>query len=543
MNYDVPSDSTSARRFGLRRRAAARAPKKRSNVAAAVPSPPLLALDGLSKRYGAVRAVDGVSLAFDAGRIHAVVGENGAGKSTLLKMAAGVVAPDAGEVRVQGVPLVPHTARQAIARGVGMVQQHFALIAVLRAIDNVMLGAEPVGALGRLDEARARTRAEAVAREMGVRLAWDTPVESLGVGDQQRLEIVRTLVRDARVVILDEPTAVLTPAEAGELYATLRRLAEAGRAVVVVTHRLDEVRDHADEVTVLRRGRLVSSRRLRGEQPPGDGDPQPSIADVARDVMGDSVLPALERRPRRLGPVRLDLQDVAFERALRGVTLSVREGEVVGIAGVEGNGQRELVRVLAGLDTPDDGRVSCEAVAVVHEDRHADGLVLAASVRDNLVLGELAAFTHAGLVDAAALEREARSRLERARIEPPDLDAPAAALSGGNQQKIVVARAVARAHAARRPARVLVFAQPTRGVDLGAARAIHAEILRAADAGKAVLLVSADLAELRALSDRLLVMARGRIVAELPPDAPDARIGEAMLGGVEPGSARLEMHG
>jgi simple sugar transport system ATP-binding protein len=482
-----------------------------------VSAPPLLAVEGLSKRYGAVQAVDGVSLAFAAGHIHAVVGENGAGKSTLLKMAAGVVVPDAGEVRVAGTRLEPHTAREAIARGVGMVQQHFALVGVLRAIDNVMLGAEPVGPLGRLDEARARARAEAVAREMGVSLPWDAPVETLGVGDRQRLEIVRTLVRDARAVILDEPTGVLTPGEAQQLYATLRRLADAGRAVVVVTHRLDEVRDHADEVSVMRRGKLVSSGAMKR------GD-DAAMRDVTRDIMGEEPPPALERRARDRGEVRLAMKDVALGRALRGVTLEVRAGEIVGIAGVEGNGQRELVRVLARLEMPDSGEVRCDAAAVVHEDRHAEGLVLPASVRENLVLGELARFTRLGLVDGVALEREARARLDRARVVPPDLDAPAIALSGGNQQKVVVGRAVARA------VRVFVFAQPTRGVDLGAARAIHAEIVRAAEEGKAVLIVSADLAELRALCDRLLVMARGRIVAELEPDAPDAVVGEAMLG-------------
>jgi simple sugar transport system ATP-binding protein len=501
-----------------------------------VPSPPLLALGGLSKRYGPVRAVDSVSMALMAGRIHAIVGENGAGKSTLLKMAAGLVAPDAGEVRVAGARLDPHTAREAIRLGVGMVQQHFALIGALRAIDNVMLGAEPVGALGRLDEARARGRADAIAREMGVRLDWDAPAEALGIGDRQRLEIVRVLVREARVVILDEPTAVLTPGEARELYATLRRLADGGRAVAVVTHRLDEVRDHADEVTVLRRGRLVSSRTLaRGDAVPVDG--------IARDVMGHGPLPALERRAREPGQVELELDDVVLGRALRGVTLRVREREIVGIAGVDGNGQRELVRVIAGLDAPDAGRVACGPVAVVHEDRGTDGLVLAASVRDNLLLGELRRFTRHGLVDRGALDREARTRLERAGIEPPDLDVPAAALSGGNQQKIVVARAVARAHAAlgsRAPVRAAVFAQPTRGVDLGASRMIHAEILRAAEAGLAVLVVSADLGELRALSDRLLVLARGRIVAELSPDAPEARVAEAMLGGAHRDEAPVE---
>ncbi|HEY3822207.1 MAG TPA: ATP-binding cassette domain-containing protein [Polyangiaceae bacterium] len=495
----------------------------------------LLALDRLDKRYGAAHAVDGVSLSFEAGRIHAVVGENGAGKSTLLKMAAGVVVPDAGEVRIDGQRLAPHTAAEAIRRGVGMVQQHFALVGVLSAIENVMLGAEPVKALGRLDVARARTRADAVAREMGVSLPWDAPAETLGVGDRQRLEIVRTLVREARVVILDEPTAVLTAGEVSQLYATLRRLADGGRAVVVVTHRLDEVRVHADAVTVLRRGRCVSTRAIEAATK-RDAGGAGLLHDVTRDIMGAEPPPALERRTREPGDVRLEMKDVRQGRALRGVTLRVRAGEIVGIAGVEGNGQRELVRVLAGLDAPDAGEVRCAAAAVVHEDRHAEGLVLAASVRDNLVLGELARFTRHGLVDAAAIEHEARTRLDRGGVVPRDLDALAGALSGGNQQKLVIARAVARSDRVS----AFVFAQPTRGVDLGATRAIHGEIARAADAGKAVLLVSADLAELRALCDRILVLARGRVVAELPPEASEARFGEAMLGSAhgEPVEAR-----
>jgi simple sugar transport system ATP-binding protein len=492
----------------------------------------LLTLDRLEKRYGRTVAVDGVSLAFEAGRIHAVVGENGAGKSTLLKMAAGVVVPDGGEVRIGGERLAPHTAAEAIRRGVGMVQQHFALVGVLSAIENVMLGAEPVKSLGRLDAGGARARAEGVAREMGVELPWGAPAETLGVGDRQRLEIVRTLVRDARVIILDEPTAVLTAGEVSQLYATLRRLADGGRAIVVVTHRLDEVRDHADAVSVMRRGRCVSTRATvsRGE---GGAD---FLRDLTRDIMGEEPPPALERRARKLGDVRLETKDLRLGRALRGLTLRVRAGEIVGVAGVEGNGQRELVRVLAGLEVPDRGEVRCDAAAVVHEDRHAEGLVLEATVRDNLVLGELARFTRHGLVDAAALEREATARLTRGGVVPADLDALAATLSGGNQQKVVIARAIARSERVS----VFVFAQPTRGVDLGAARAIHVEIAGVADAGKAVLLVSADLAELRALCDRVLVLARGRVVAELPPDAPEAEVGEAMLGAATATAAPVE---
>jgi simple sugar transport system ATP-binding protein len=473
-----------------------------------------------------VHAVDAVSLDFEAGGVHAVVGENGAGKSTLLRMAAGIVTPDAGNVRVDGVTLVPGNARDAIRRGVGMVQQHFALVPSLSALENAMLGAEPVRRLGVLDVGSARARVQAVARQMGVDLDWDAPVATMGVGDRQRLEIVRTLVRDARVILLDEPTAVLTPAEADSLYATLRRLASGGRTIVVVTHRLDEVQRFADRVSVMRRGTLVSTRSLGA----GGGDP---LLAITRDIMGEEPLPPLQRVRQTGGDVRLAVRDVRCGRALRGVTFEVRAGEIVGLAGVEGNGQREVVRMVAGLDAPDAGEVRGGArdgaggVSVVHEDRLTEGLVLPASVRENLVLGELARFSRFGLVDADALEREANNRLARAQLNQPMLDRPASALSGGNQQRVVVARAVCRGERAS----VLVLAQPTRGVDLVATRAIHTEILGAAAAGKAVLLVSADLHELRVLCDRILVIARGRITADLSPDAPDARFGEAMLGG------------
>jgi simple sugar transport system ATP-binding protein len=492
-------------------------------------APALLSLERLDKRYGGVHAVAGVSLDFEAGRIHAVAGENGAGKSTLLRMAAGIVRPDSGVVRVEGAALAPGNPREAIRRGIGMVQQHFALVPSLTALENAMLGAEPIGPFGVIDEGVAGARARAAAAQMGVTLDWNAPVEAMGVGDRQRLEIVRTLMRAARVVILDEPTAVLTPGEADALYETLRRLAGAGRAIVVVTHRLDEVRRHADAASVLRRGALVSTRSLHR------GADDAAVAEITRDIMGQDPPPRLERARQPAGDVVLTVGDLRCGLALRGVTFEVGAGEIVGVAGVEGNGQRELVRVLAGLEPPDAGELlggdgrpcSAESVVVVHEDRLAEGLVLGAAVRDNLVLGELARFSRFGLIDAAALDREAAARLARAQLGPETLPLPAATLSGGNQQRVVVARAVSRADRAS----VLVLAQPTRGVDLRAARAIHAEIVRVAAEGKGILLVSADLAELRALCDRVLVIARGRIAAELPPDAPDASFGDAMLGG------------
>jgi simple sugar transport system ATP-binding protein len=488
-----------------------------------------------------LRAVDGVSLAFEAGRIHAVVGENGAGKTTLLRIAAGLLAPDEphgprespARVRLDGVALAlgSRAATSALHRGVSMVEQHFALVNALSALENVMLGAEPVRAFGRLDRASARAKAERVAREAGAVVDWDAPVARLGVGERQRLEIVRALVRDARVLVLDEPTAALIPAESVALYATLRRLAGAGHAIVVVTHRLDEVQQHADDVSVMRHGRLVSThsrvpRRVPRPVPrdaPGEDEAFPGIA---RDIMGDAPPAARARAARKPGEVALHLRDARRAPGLRGATLEVRAGEIVGVAGVDGNGQRELVRVLAGIDALDAGELRRAGVAVVHEDREADGLVLDASVRDNLMLGELRAFTRFGVVDRRRLEAEARDRLGRAGIVPPDLDAPVRALSGGNRQKVVMARAIARAPRVS----TLVLAQPTRGVDAAGAQAIHGAIADAAAAGKAVLVVSADLDELRALCDRILVMSRGTITADLPPDAPEARFGDAMLG-------------
>ena len=477
----------------------------------------LLTLDHLSKRFGAVSAVTDVTLSFERGRLHAVVGENGAGKTTLLKMAAGIVSPDRGQVWVDGARLRPHTPREAIRRGVAMVQQHFALVGALTALENVMLGSEPVRAFGVLDLGAARSHTEAYAHLVGGSFPWDVPVERLGVGDRQRVAIVRALVRKASVLILDEPTAVLTAQEADGLYAILRHLADAGTAVIVVTHRLDEVSDHADVASVLRRGELVSTHDVRRDDAPG-------LRRIARDAMGHDPLPPARRLPGPRGPVRLEVRDVHLGAALCGVTLRVHAGEVVGLAGIEGNGQRELVRVLAGLDAADHGEVRTEPVAVVHEDRQNEGVVLDASVRDNLVLGELRSFTRWGFVDASALDRVAVSRMDDAGVVPKDLDVPVRALSGGNQQKVVVARALGRGFP------VLVLAQPTRGVDFGATRAIHQAILDAADRGAAVLLVSVDLTELRAACDRILVMARGRVVAELPPTASDARFGEAMLG-------------
>ena len=486
----------------------------------------------MDKRFGPTHAVRGASLAFEAGRIHAVVGENGAGKSTLLRIAAGLLVPDEGATWIDGRALTPHTPAEAIRRGVGMVQQHFALVEAFTALENIVLGAEPrKGLFGALDLDVARRKIDRIAKELDVAIPLEARVDSLGVGDRQRLEIARTLYRDAQVVILDEPTTVLTAGEADALYAMLRRLADAGRAVVVVTHKLDEVRDHADVATVMRKGSIVETRTVERTAAGAR-----ALTDA---IMGGEPAPVIERSERRHGDVVLKVEELTVGRALRGATLEVRAGEVVGIAGVEGNGQRELVRALAGLEPVDGGRVRPEPgeIAVVHEDRQHEGLVLEAPIRDNVLLGDFGAFARHGLLDREAMDREASARASRAQ-GPREIDRPARTLSGGNQQKLVVARAIARVRAeegaatnAWERARVLILAHPTRGVDLAASGAIHAEILAAAGRGAAVVVVSSDLHELRTVSDRLVVMARGRIAAHLPASAGDAEIGRAMLGG------------
>jgi simple sugar transport system ATP-binding protein len=512
---------------------------------------PRLVLEQVARHYGDCIAVAEASVTLEPGAVHAIVGENGAGKSTLLKIAAGVVVPSSGRVLVDGKPLSPATAAEAIRRGIGMVHQHFMLVGAFRAVENLVLGSEPVqGPLGRLDLARAAADAEALGRRTGLSVRLDALTSELTVGERQRLEILRVLYRGARALLLDEPTAVLSPQEADELYANLRRLADEGVTVAVVTHRLGEVTRFADDVTVMRGGRVVraADAATRAAPPGAGGRARDAAAEEAltRAIMGGEPPAPVEPPPLAddAAPVLriagLSLDGDAGQARLSAVDLEVRSGEIVGIAGVEGNGQRELVRALAGMEPTARGslRVADRDVpwsappatrraflGVVHEDRHADGLVLEATVGDNLVLGDLAT---PGFDEAAAIAR----RIRDFQVHPTSPALRAGELSGGNQQKLVIARALDRVRAAGAGA-ALICAQPTRGVDVGAAAAIHAAIGAAAGAGMAVLLVSADLGELRRLSHRICVMARGRIVATLPPDADEQRIGRAMLGGEE----------
>ncbi len=488
-------------------------------------------LEGIGVRYGDFWAVRDAHVTLEPGKIHAIVGENGAGKSTLLKAAAGFAPTVTGKVRFEGE-----------ASAIGMVHQHFMLVSAFTALENLVLGAEPLTSFGRLDLASARTRANELMKQTGLSVDLDARTRDLAVGQRQRLEILRVLFRGARAVLLDEPTAVLSPIEAEDLYATLGRLAKDGATIAVVTHRLDEVIRFAHQVTVMRRGRTVLSR-------PIDRAEGAMLEDeLTRAIMGGeppaaTKAPPLADKPEEALTVdNLVLADAAGKRVLDGVSLSVKKGEIVGIAGIEGNGQTELIRVIAGLEpyatgaikfegktfepvrSSEDMRLRRQTLAVVHEDRHAEGLMLEASVGDNLVLGEL----HE--TKTAAREKDfVTRRIDRFGIVPSDPARLAGALSGGNQQKIVVARALDRIEGCAERS-VVVLGQPTRGVDVGAAAVIHRAIVSAAEKGLGVLVISADLGELKRLSHRILVLWRGRIVAELPPDSPDDVIGRAMLG-------------
>ena len=503
---------------------------------------PVIRLDAVTRRIGDCVAVDAADATLSPGEIHAVIGENGAGKTTLLKLAAGVVAPTGGRVLVGDRPLSPATPAEAIRRGVGMVHQHFMLVGAFTALENLMLGAEPVRGGGRLDEGAARAGAQEIAERTGLHVPLDAVTDTLSVGERQRLEILRVLYRGARAILLDEPTAVLSPLEADELYKTLRSLADGGATIAVVTHRLDEVERYADRVTVMRRGKVVLDRPYRrGEAPYRRGEAQGD--ELTRAIMGGSPPLAFARPELAEGaPILLEIKglsltDAGGQRRLAGLDLSVRAGEIVGVAGVEGNGQRELVRAVAGLEPRAAGSIAVNGIAieglsvrerrasigVVLEDRHEEGLCQEATVGDNLVLGDLGD-GDPGFDEAAAITR----RMARFEVHPSNPARFAVELSGGNQQKIVIARALDPR--SRGPRAAAVLAQPTRGVDIGAAAVIHAAIGEAAASGVAVLVVSADLAELRKLAHRIVVMRRGEIVTSLSPEASETEIGRAMLG-------------
>ncbi|UQA58812.1 ABC transporter ATP-binding protein [Polyangium aurulentum] len=502
-----------------------------------------LELVRVSKTFGDCVACDDVSLEVGEGEVVAVVGENGAGKSTAMSVACGLYKPTRGEVRVKGRALEPGSTRAAIAAGIGMVHQHFMLVPPLTIAENVALGAEP-GRGPIFDRKKAEQAVAELSKRLGFGLEPRQLVADCSVATQQRVEILKVLYRGADVLILDEPTAVLAPAEADALLETVRALAAEGKSIIIISHKLREVLAVAARIAVMRRGKLVATVKAS----------ETSASKLAALMVGTGAdhvdehgAGAKERKIDR-GERVAHLRGVRATGdrglpALEGVDLELFAGEIVAVAGVDGNGQTELAEVLTGLRPVDGGTFelspaasSRDAVAHIPEDRQRRGLCLSLSVGENLALGRHRAkgLVKSGpveLVDAAARARLADELITTLDVRPTDPSLPAAALSGGNQQKVIVARELlATPRLPGSPKLALVVAvQPTRGLDLGAIANVHARLREARDAGAAVLVVSLDLDEVRALGDRIVVMARGRVVAELPAGADEALIGQHML--------------
>ena len=493
-------------------------------------APPLVAMEHVTKRFPGVVANDDVSLELRAGEVHALIGENGAGKSTLMRVLYGMYPPDGGRILVNGEEVKITSPRVAIQHGIGMVHQHFVLVDPFSVTENVILGDEG-GAV--LDLDAAHEKVAALAQSYGFQVRPSALVEELSVGEEQRVEILKALFRGVDILILDEPTAVLTPGEAQELFGNLRRLREDGKSIVFISHKLDEVLQIADRITVLRRGRAV------GETTPAET----TKAKLAEMMVGRPVLFRLDKPQVEIGEPVLRVDGLLAEGKLNGLSLEVRAGEILGVAGVEGNGQRELAEVLIGLRKPAVGSVLLggtdigsrhvaeirnEGVAYIPEDRHEQGLVLEMTVWENAVLGRQDDPPFAGgfgtLVIGKIKELAARL-VARFDVRARSINAAASTLSGGNQQKLILARELDT------DPKLLIASQPTRGLDVGAIEFVWRQILAQKEAGRAVLLISAELDEIYALSDRIVTLYEGRITGEYGPDAPPEELGIGMLGG------------
>jgi len=502
----------------------------------------MLQLREITKRFGAVLANDRVSINVTPGTIHAIVGENGAGKSTAMRIAYGFYTADSGEILVDGRPREIRTPHEAIALGIGMVHQHFMLVEPMTVAENIVLGAEP-GTAASLDLKKAAAEIRKVSDEFKLAVDPNATIESLSVGQQQRVELLKALYRRAQLLILDEPTAVLTPQEVEEFFAILRGMREQGKTIVIITHKLSEVLAISDSVTVMRDGRVVGDLRTIDT----------NAAELARLMVGREVLLRVEKPEAKAGTPVLRVRELSIvgrdaTPRLDKVSFEVRAGEIVGIAGVEGNGQTELIEALAGLIpgsqvsgstafedrdiTKTDARKRKElGIAHVPEDRHRRGLLLDFSLAENAILGvhyRKPAVTGIGsvMLDDAGILNRTKQVIRDFDVRPPNPALPARALSGGNQQKLIIGREF------ELPPRLLLVSQPTRGVDIGAIEFIHRKIVAMRDAGCAVLLVSAELEEVTALSDRLLVIHNGRIVGEVDPQiATNEEIGLMMTGG------------
>jgi ABC-type uncharacterized transport system ATPase subunit len=506
-----------------------------------------LELRGITKRFGSLVANDHIDLTVEPGEIHCLLGENGAGKSTLMNVLYGLHQPDEGEIVVDGVVKTCSSPREAIANGIGMVHQHFMLVPVFTVAENIILGDEAElgasrGPLGLLDRRRAKAHVREVSERYGLPVDPDALVENLPVGIQQRVEIVKALVRDAQTLILDEPTAVLTPQEIDDLFTVMNALREAGKSIVFITHKLKEVKAIADRITVIRHGAVV-----------GQASPSSSEQELASLMVGRSVQLVVDKQANTPGTAsfqvrNLTVRDQHGHAAVDDVSFDVRDGEILGIAGVQGNGQSELVEAFLGLTPAESGSITLDGtdlvglnprqaldagIGFIPEDRGHDGVVGEFTIAENLVLDLYTSkpFGKRFSLDLDEIDRNAKHRIEEFDIRPTNPAHPAGKLSGGNQQKVVVARELSR------PLRLLVASQPTRGVDVGAMEFIHKRIVAERDQGRPVVVVSTELDEVLALADKIAVMYRGKIVATVPPDTSREEIGLLMAGITNGGTA------
>lgn len=497
---------------------------------------PALEVRNITKRFPGVLANDHVSFTLERGEIHALLGENGAGKTTLMNIIYGLYSPDEGEVFVQGEPVTINSPNDAIALGIGMVHQHFMLVPPLTVTENVILGNETTRGFT-LDRRTARKRILELSERYGLKVDPDAYVRDISVGHQQRVEIIKALYRGADILILDEPTAVLTPQEAEDLFEVMRSLIEQGKSIIFITHKLKEVLEVSDRISVLRDGKLV------GTTTPEEATQQ-SLASM---MVGREVMLEVQKEPAQPKDVVLDVENLHVRddrrlMAVEGISLQVRAGEILGVAGVQGNGQTELVEAITGLREPVSGHIRINekdttfsspraitesGAAHIPEDRQRDGIVGAYTVADNLVLNRYykPPFSRGIVRDDRAIDENAQTLVDRFDVRTPSIHATVGTLSGGNKQKLIVAREFSR------PISLLVASQPTRGIDVGSIEFIHEQIIEMRNRGVAVLLVSAELDEILALSDRIVVIYDGKLIAEMPrEEATRERLGLLMAG-------------
>ncbi|MEO8572819.1 MAG: ABC transporter ATP-binding protein [Pyrinomonadaceae bacterium] len=496
----------------------------------------MLELRNITKTFGSVTANNDVSIKVHKGTIHAIVGENGAGKSTIMRIAYGFYNADSGEIFVDGKKVDIRTPHDAIALGIGMVHQHFMLVDTMTVAENIILGAE-TGSSANLDLEKANREIKTLSDELKLNINPAAYIEDLAVGQQQRVELLKALYRDAQLLILDEPTAVLTPQEVEEFFAILRRMKEQGKTIIIITHKLEEVLAISDEVTVMRDGKDVGNVKTS----------ETSAKDLARMIVGRDVLLRVEKTDASPSKTVLEVKGLKISgkhgAAVDDISFTVRAGEIVGIAGIEGNGQTELIEALAGLCSASSGTVEFEGknitnlnarrlkelgIAHIPEDRHKRGLLLNSDLAENAILGVhyRAPMSAGGFMNGSAIDKRIHEIVENFDVRPPIPELAAKSLSGGNQQKLIIGREF------ELNPKLLLVSQPTRGVDIGAIEFIHRKLIELRDSGGAVLLVSAELEEVTALADRLLVMREGKIVGEVDPKvASTEEIGLLMTGG------------